>query len=227
MNTACARKKRTHATKNTEMKKIITNSSFYCILSVLFFIFLSYGCRKKEQFTVYYIHPTVEFCASPTCEDIENGCNREKYNDTVYIDSDVAEQIKNGIINAKPINDPSIKPYIYIYVKIADLNLYLDRGGNECLIKKGDNKPYTAVVSDRTAYLIKWKSGYYNHRYYESLKTSIENRYDKGLVRYGIPPDYKYDPGIWEYVTCFDGKDSVLERIPPERSSSKVLMRVK
>ena len=219
--------KRTHATKNTEMKKIIANSNFYCILSVLFFISLNCGCRKKEQFTVYYIHPTVEFCASLTCDDIENECNREKYNDTVYIGSDVAEQIRNGIINAKPINNPSINPDIYIYVKIADLNLYRDYSRNVCWIRKGDNKLYTAVVSDRTAYLIKWKSGYYNHEIYDNLKISIENRFDKGLVRYGIPPDYKYDPGIWEYVTCFDGKDSVLERIPPDRSSSKVLVRVK
>lgn len=207
------------------MKKIITKNSFYCILSVLFFISLSCGCRKKEQFTVYYIHPTVEFCAFPTCEDLENECNREKYN--VYIDSDVAEQIKNGIINAKPINNLSIGPYVYIYVKIADLNVYLERGGNECLIKKGDNKPYTAVVSDRTAYLIKWKSGYYNHEIHDDLKISIENRFDKGLVRYGIPSDYKYDQGIVEYATYFDGKDSVLIEIPSDRWTSKVLVRVK
>lgn len=209
------------------MKKFLTKSSFYCILSVLFFIFLSCGCRKKEEFTVFYYYPGVEFCASPTFESIESECNREKYNDTVYIGSDVAEQIKNGIINAKPINDPSIIPYIYIYVKIADLNVYLDRGWNVCWIKKGNSKPYAAVVSDRTAYLIKWKSGYYNHEIYDDLKISIENRYDKGLVRYGIPPDYKYEPEIWEYVTYFDGKDSVIERIPSDICTSKVLVRVK
>ena len=209
------------------MKKIIANSSFYCILSVLFFIFLNCGCRKKEEFTVYYYHPTIEFCSSPTCESIESDCNIEKYNDTVYIDSDVAEQIRNGIINAKPINNPSIEPYIYIYVKIADLYLYLDRSRNVCWIKKGNNKPYIAVVSDRTAYLIKWKSGYYNQLNYDYLKIIIENRFDKGLVRYGIPSDYKYDPGIVEYATYFDGKDSVLMKIPSDQCTSKVLVRVK
>ena len=219
--------KRTHATKNTEMKKIIANSNFYCILSVLFFISLNCGCRKKEQFTVYYIHPTVEFCASLTCDDIENECNREKYNDTVYIGSDVAEQIRNGIINAKPINNPSINPDIYIYVKIADLNLYLDYSRNVCWIRKGDNKLYTAVVSDRTAYLIKCISGYYNHLNYDNLKNSIEDRYDSGLARYGIPSDYKYDEGIVEYATYFDGKDSVLMEIPSDQCTSKVLVRVK
>ncbi len=107
------------------------------------------------------------------------------------------------------------------------MNLYLDYSRNVCWIRKGDNKLYTAVVSDRTAYLIKCISGYYNHLNYDNLKNSIEDRYDSGLARYGIPSDYKYDEGIVEYATYFDGKDSVLMEIPSDQCTSKVLVRVK
>lgn len=207
------------------MKNFANKTVFQYILPALVFLVLYSGCLKNEEFTVYYYYPSVELFCAPTCESLKRECNRFLYDDTIYIDADISEQIKKGIINAKSIYNPSIEPHIY--VKMENLDLYLDDKNNECWIKKGDNKRYSAILNNRTAYLIKWKSGYYNHEYYESLKTSIENRFDKGLARYGIPPDYKYDPGIWEYATYFNGKDSVLERIPPDRCSSKVLVRVK
>lgn len=211
--------------KNINMKNFANKTVFQYILPALVFLVLYSGCLKNEEFTVYYYYPSVELFCAPTCESLKRECNRFLYDDTIYIDADISEQIKKGIINAKSIYNPSIEPHIY--VKMENLDLYLDDKNNECWIKKGDNKRYSAILNNRTAYLIKWKSGYYNHEYYESLKTSIENRFDKGLARYGIPPDYKYDPGIWEYATYFNGKDSVLERIPPDRCSSKVLVRVK
>lgn len=211
--------------KNINMKNFANKTVFQYILPALVFLVLYSGCLKNEEFTVYYYYPSVELFCAPTCESLKRECNRFLYDDTIYIDADILEQIKKGIINAKSIYNPSIEPHIY--VKMENLDLYLDDTNNECWIKKGDNKRYSAILNNRTAYLIKWKSGYYNHLEYDDLNNNIENLYDSGLARYGIPSDYKYDKGIVGYTTYFDGKDSVLEEIPSDRCTSKVLVRVK
>lgn len=116
------------------------------------------------------------------------------------------KQIKDDIINAKPTNNYSNSYTPILYVNVGNQNLCLNGINNQCWIKQSDRKYHPSILSNKTVYLLKWKSFYYNYLPYDILQL------DKGIRQFGIPSDYKKDQ---------------INKIIKKKEMSKVLVRVK
>ncbi|MDO4159996.1 MAG: hypothetical protein Q4D41_06035 [Prevotellaceae bacterium] len=149
-------------------------------------IVLSMGCNNsnKQEFTVFYFCGDFETSAQITCADFERMCMASEYDDTVFIDSDVAEQIKNAVADAQPTDDSQNPLSPIMYVKTADQDLCLNRIDNLCWIKQDNGAYRLSILSNEVAYLLKCKSKYYNYLPDDILES------DNGIKQYGVPADY-------------------------------------
>lgn len=166
------------------MNKIISKKYLYCIFFICIFIFFSCDHCNNQDITIFYFCGNIEPNRPFDCAEFDSLCMTAEYDDTVFIDSSVAEEIKSAIKSVQPTdNHHSFSPVIY--VNIGNLDLCLNGIDNRCWIKQDDKEYHPSILSDKVVYLLKWKSMYYNYLPYDILDL------DKGIRQYGVPFDYK------------------------------------
>ena len=116
-----------------------------------------------------------------SCRDMYNDWNTSSVEiDTCWIDYESFAMIKAFMMNCSQINS-DIECDARIMIKLDTICLSIDN--DTCIF----NLQGKLIESDmEIIYLIKWKSGYYNHFELDDLKTLPE------IKLFGIPDDYKY-----------------------------------
>ena len=178
----------------------------YYMLIICTLLLFSCNYRHKQEITIFYFCGNIEPYRQFDCTDLDSICKTNEYDDTIFITSTMFKQIKDDIINAKPTNNYSNSYTPIIYVNVGNQNLCLNGINNQCWIKQSDRKYHPSILSNKTVYLLKWKSFYYNYLPYDILQL------DKGIRQFGIPSDYKKDQ---------------INKIIKKKEMSKVLVRVK
>ena len=143
------------------------------IICTLFLFSCNY--RHKQEITIFYFCGDIEPYRQFDCTDLDSICKTNEYDDTIFITSTMFKQIKDDIINAKPTNNYSNAYTPIIYVNVGNQNLCLNGINNQCWIKQSDRKYHPSILSNKTVYLLKWKSSYYNYLPYDILQL------DKGI----------------------------------------------
>jgi len=176
------------------MEKIYRKYLF-CISLICTFLFISCRNRDNQEFTVFYDdhYLFIEWCAQPSCDSYEYWCSKCNYNDTIEIESETVEKIRDAIANAKPPvgHIDTIFAGPMLYMKFKDLDFCLSEIDSLCWIKGDDEKYHIYSFSQEASYLIKRKTGYYNHYKREELLDEYVIKRDGGLRQFGIPSDYK------------------------------------
>ena len=93
-----------------------------------------------------------------------------------------------------------------MYVNAGDMNLCLNGIDNRCWVKQTGGQYHPSVISNKTAYLLKWKSHYYNFLPHDGLVL------DKEIRQYGIPYDYR---------------ENQVEKPVKKKEVSKVLLKIR
>lgn len=176
------------------------------MLIICTLLLFSCNYRHKQEITIFYFCGNIEPYRQFDCTDLDSICKTNEYDDTIFITSTMFKQIKDDIINAKPTNNYSNSYTPIIYVNVGNQNLCLNGINNQCWIKQSDRKYHPSILSNKTVYLLKWKSFYYNYLPHDILQL------DKGIQQFGIPSDYKKDQ---------------INKIIKKKEMSKVLVRVK
>ena len=140
------------------------------------------------------------------CTKLDSICKTIGYDDTIFVNSVVFKQIEDGIMDVEPINNSRNLYIPRLYANIGDMNLCLNGIDNRCWVKQTDGQYHPSIISNKTAYLLKWKSGYYN-----SLPNDILVL-DKGIQQYGIPYDYR---------------EERVKGLVKKKEISKVLLRIR
>ncbi len=185
----------------------ITNKNIYIFFISVIYIFLFFSCnhRNNQEFTIFYFSGNIEPNRPFDCTELDSLCIATEYDDTIFIDYTIAEQIKNAIMSAKSTdNCHSLSPVIY--VNIDNFDLCLNGTDNRCWIKQDGKEYRPSILSNKVVYLLKWKSKYYNYLPYDILEL------DKGIQQYGIPSDYKKNQ-----------KKKILKK----KETNKVLVQIK
>ena len=95
---------------------------------------------------------------------------------------------------------------MFMYICIGDNELAINEN-NGCIFVWKPGILKTATLDNRTSYLIKWKTGYYNTISKENLK------YDIGIQQFGIPDDLN--------------NQKELDSFGPEEEVSKLMLVIK
>ena len=187
-----------------------------CLYSIsILHILLNEGCKRtdKQEFTVYYFCGAIEPMRPFECDELERYCKTDEYEDTIFIDANMADQISKAILKAKSSNAATKAESIknncilspLIYVNAGNSDLCLNATDNMCWVKDDNNKYNLSILSDSVSYILKWKSMYYDYLPPYILK------YYKGIQQYGIPADYNHEKtdSLWP------------------KDTSKILLKVK
>ena len=150
------------------MKKII----YTLLMSISFISCMSLKNKYEDDIIeIIYIPGLVDFSVPYTEEELEK-INKERAGDTIIVDANVF----SGVISY--INSHDNKAH---RDSVSDPRFFIKHKENKCVI---DN--ITDNEFDRyTEYNIKCISEYYNYFEEEDMQ------YDRDVIRYGIPKNYK------------------------------------
>lgn len=164
--------------------KMTNHKSLYYTLIMCILLFSSCNLRKKQEFTVFYFCGDIDFNRQIECMTLDSLCMAAEYDDTIFIDCSIAKKIKYATRNVhQNKKQDTFTPVMY--VNIENMGLCFNGINNHCWIRQNEMKYIPAIFDSQILYLIKWKSGYYNHLPYDILEL------DHGIRLYGVPSDYK------------------------------------
>ena len=182
-------------------KKIIYYTFVICSI-----LLGSCNCHKEKELTIFYLCGNIESYRRFECTKLDSICKTIGYDDTIFVNSVVFKQIEDGIMDVEPINNSRNLYIPRLYANIGDMNLCLNGIDNRCWVKQTDGQYHPSIISNKTAYLLKWKSGYYNSLPHDILVL------DKGIQQYGIPYDYR---------------EERVKGLVKKKEISKVLLRIR
>ena len=154
------------------------------VLFIVLFSMLSCDNKNGNEITAFYFCGKIESYRQLDCATLDSSCKMSDYDDTIFIDSNMAEKFKRGVKEAK-IQECNNSLTPIIYVNFGSMELCLSETDNFCWVKQSNGNYNTSVLSNKIAYLLKWKSKYYNHL------SSVDLKFDKGIQQFGVPSDYK------------------------------------
>lgn len=168
-------------------KPMKTNSNLLSLILILFLCSCQSKQEKKhnsvnkETILVIYLTGDVETSSRIPCKRMGLNTYYESIvADTVQISHNDFSMINNLLKNQKTSNiESSCDSRIYLKKDSVELCI----GNNNC-VSNIDNKSIDMDI--KTVYLIKCISGYYNFFSKEQLLC------DEGIIKYGIPKNYKY-----------------------------------
>lgn len=146
---------------------------------------MSCNSHKEKELTIFYLCGTIESYRYLECTKLDSICKTIEYDDTIYVNAMVFKQIEDSIRNVKPVKNSPNSYNSVMYVNAGDMNLCLNGTDNRCWVKQTGGQYHPSVINDKTAYLLKWKSHYYNFSPHDVLVL------DKEIRQYGIPYDYR------------------------------------
>ena len=136
----------------------------------------------EEPSTVYFFNGKTERYVTVDFNHIKQLNDCTDVTDTIAIERIIADEIITGLSHLSPSSVKHLNQSIFMYIYIGDKELAINEN-NECIFVWKPGILKTATLDNRTSYLIKWKTGYYNKISKEDLK------YDIGIQQFGIPDD--------------------------------------
>lgn len=159
--------------------------NLYCMFIICIVLLMSCNSHKEKELTIFYLCGTIESHRHIECTKLDSICKTIEYDDTIYVNAVAFKQIEDGIRNAKPVKNSPNSYNSVMYVNAGDMNLCINGIDNRCWVKQTGGQYHSSVINDKTAYLLKWKSHYYNFLPHDVLVL------DKEIRQYGIPYDYR------------------------------------
>lgn len=179
-----------------------------CILLIITCVFLFCRCYNRrsnlQEFSIFYFHGEIDTYIKFDCETLDSLSKISQYDDTIFIDVNTAEEIKQAVEKIQHDSNYINTRNAIMHINIGKPDLYLNDTDNNCWIKR-DNKYQSAKLSNKIIYLLKWKSMYYNYLSLDKLEE------DKGIQMYGLPADFKH---------C------QVDKFTKKKEASKILVKV-
>ena len=162
------------------------NNIIFLIVSVFLLscvLFIVHTIPDNEVLgTVYFFNGKTERYVTVDFNHIKQLNDCTDVTDTIAIERIIADEIITGLSHLSPTSVKDLNQSMFMYICIGDNELAINEN-NGCIFVWKPGILKTATLDNRTSYLIKWKTGYYNTISKDNLK------YDIGIQQFGIPDD--------------------------------------